>query len=273
MPQTKLQRVRSTLAVIMAILIPIFLMLSVLLLFPLLIFYVPWMIYDWHTPERGGRSSKWLRGRTLWEYMRDYFPYTLLKTTDLPADRHYIFGVHPHGGAPVGLFLNFCTEATGFSKLFPGITPHATSLIGNYRFPIGRDINLLFGSCSVSSKSIDYLLSSPLTREELANGAKAHRTIGSQAVVIAIGGQHEMLDAHPGSFRLTLRDRRGFARKALQHGADLVPVFQFGENDLYNQVANPVGRYTSTYTDTYTYTEGILCIYVYSTYTEGTYTV
>ena len=245
MPQTCLHRLLSTLAVMLfpfGIMI-LLLFLNILLLPLIILFYIPWMIIDRNTPERGGRSWTWFRDGSFWRYIRDYFPYTLVKTIDLPADRHYIFCFHPHGAFSTGMLLNFATEATGFSKQFPGITPHALTLVGNYKFPLGREIGLLLGTCSCSSESIDYLLSTPLTPPEgTANGANTHRTSGSQAAVLAVGGQHEMLDAHPGSFRLTLLKRRGFARKALQHGADLVPVFSFGENDLINQVNNPVGR-------------------------------
>ena len=34
--------------------------------------------------------------------------------------RNYIFGYHPHGIMASGSFINFGTEGTGFSKLFPG---------------------------------------------------------------------------------------------------------------------------------------------------------
>jgi hypothetical protein len=33
----------------------------------------------------------------------------------------------------------------------------------------------------------------------------------------------------------------GFVRMALKHGCKLVPVFSFGENEIYDQVPNPQG--------------------------------
>ena len=57
-----------------------------------------------------------------------------------------------------------------------------------------------------------------------------------------IGGAEEALDARPGTNDLTLQRRLGFVRLALEHGADLVPVFSFGENELFVQIApNPPG--------------------------------
>lgn len=38
-----------------------------------------------------------------------------------------------------------------------------------------------------------------------------------------------------------LAKRKGFVKIALQHGASMVPVFGFGENELFDQVQNPQG--------------------------------
>lgn len=59
--------------------------------------------------------------------------------------------------------------------------------------------------------------------------------------MIVVGGAQEALDAHPGSHTLVLGHRRGFVKLAMRMGADLVPVFSFGENELYMQVKNPEG--------------------------------
>ncbi|XP_033367659.1 2-acylglycerol O-acyltransferase 1-like, partial [Parus major] len=44
-----------------------------------------------------------------------------------------------------------------------------------------------------------------------------------------------------GGLQLQLLCRRGFVRIALKHGTPLVPVFSFGENELFQQVPNPPG--------------------------------
>ncbi|XP_039557951.1 2-acylglycerol O-acyltransferase 2-like, partial [Passer montanus] len=64
---------------------------------------------------------------------------------------------------------------------------------------------------------------------------------GGSVAVIALGGPPEALEARPGALRLQLLRRRGFVRIALRHGAPLVPVFSFGENELFRQVPNPPG--------------------------------
>lgn len=70
---------------------------------------------------------------------RVYFFPQLIKTHNLPPNRNYIFGYHPHGIFCFGAFCNFSTEATGFSKKFPGIKPSLATLAGNFRLPLLRD--------------------------------------------------------------------------------------------------------------------------------------
>ncbi|XP_058268396.1 diacylglycerol O-acyltransferase 2 [Hemibagrus wyckioides] len=60
--------------------------------------------------------------------------------------------------------------------------------------------------------------------------------IRSNAVVIVVGGAAESLDCAPGMNSVTLRNRKGFIKLALQKGADLVPVYSYGENEAYKQV-------------------------------------
>lgn len=54
-----------------------------------------------------------------------------------------------------------------------------------------------------------------------------------ESVVLVVGGAQESVLARPHTNDLTLRGRRGFVRIALEEGAPLVPVYAFGENDVY----------------------------------------
>jgi hypothetical protein len=53
---------------------------------------------------------------------------------------------------------------------------------------------------------------------------------------LLVGGAAESLESYPGRYRLVLRKRKGFIKIALETGTDLVPVFSFGENDLFSSV-------------------------------------
>lgn len=42
-------------------------------------------------------SWQWVRNLCGWRHFRNYFPITVHKTVDLPADRNYMMGLFPHG--------------------------------------------------------------------------------------------------------------------------------------------------------------------------------
>ncbi|EPY89497.1 diacylglycerol O-acyltransferase 2 [Camelus ferus] len=212
------------------------------------VLYFTWLVFDWNTPKKGqsmdylapspspschsllyrlkflivgGRRSQWVRNWAVWCYFRDYFPIQLVKTHNLLTTRNYIFGYHPHGIMGLGAFCNFSTEATEVSKKFPGIRPYLATLAGNFRIPVLREYLMSGGICPVNRDTIDYLLSK--------NGS-------GNAIIIVVGGAAESLSSMPGKNAVTLRNRKGFVKLALRHGADLVPIYSFGENEVYKQV-------------------------------------
>ncbi|KAG5950205.1 hypothetical protein E4U53_005374 [Claviceps sorghi] len=179
------------------------------------------------TDGRLSFRSEWLRSLPLWGLFAGYFPARLHKTFDLPPDRKYIFGYHPHGIISHGAWCAFATNALGFAQKFPGITNSLLTLDSNFRLPLYRDWILAMGVRSVSKESI---------RNILCTGGPDKAGQG-RAVTIVIGGARESLEARPGTLRLILQGRKGFVKMALRVGADLVPVIGFGENDLYDQLS------------------------------------
>ncbi|XP_015683120.1 2-acylglycerol O-acyltransferase 2-A-like [Protobothrops mucrosquamatus] len=190
--------------------------------------YAAWWAFDWDTPSKGGRHSHWMRNLVIWRYMKDYFPISLVKTADLDPSKNYIFGFHPHGVVLIGGTINFSTEATGFSKHFPGLKPHPMMLNVLFRFPFFRDYVMSLGLIPSDKESISYVL---------------RKKEGGNIIVIVVGGAKEALDARPGAYTLVLENRKGFVRLAIENGTPLVPVFSFGENELYDQVENPKGSW------------------------------
>ncbi|SPQ96490.1 unnamed protein product (mitochondrion) [Plasmodiophora brassicae] len=174
---------------------------------------------------RGSIRQDWVRRSRFWVYFASFFPVRLVKTADLPPDRPYIFGIHPHGIIGVSAFANFGTEGTGFSKQFPGIVPHLLTISFNFRMPFMGLLLGAHGVCDASRRTC---------RNILRRGA-------GQSIAIVVGGAKEALDARPGTCILTLANRKGFIKMAIEHGACLVPVFSFGETDIYDQVNNPRG--------------------------------
>lgn len=57
-----------------------------------------------------------------------------------------------------------------------------------------------------------------------------------RSVMLVVGGAAESLETNVGENNLVLQNRRGFVKMALKTGANLVPVFSFGENDIFEVV-------------------------------------
>uniref|UniRef100_A0A5F9D9R1 Acyltransferase n=1 Tax=Oryctolagus cuniculus TaxID=9986 RepID=A0A5F9D9R1_RABIT len=230
-------------------LVPFAMVLLLFLLFtrlwPLSVLYLLWIYLDRHTPSQGelwaglqvgrdgegasgtlppvslptgGRRFVWPRTWAIWKHQRDYFPIKLVKTAELPPSQNYVLGSHPHGVMCTGAFCNFTTECNDFSQRFPGLQPWLATLAGLFYLPVFRDYIMAGGLRPVSRRSLDFVLSQPQR---------------GQAVVIVIGGAQESLYTAPGWHCLALKKHKGFVRLALRHGASLVPVYSFGENDTF----------------------------------------
>lgn len=197
-----------------------------------LLFFVVYVYLDRKTPEQGGRRFQPFREWSAFKYCAEYFPMKLHKTVDLDPSMSYLGGFHPHGIMATGVFVQFGTEGTGFSRLFPEIIPHVLTLGGWFNFPLVRDYIMMAGVCSVSRASIDYILSQP----------------GHMALVV-VGGAKESLLARPGSHKLYLLKRKGFIKRAITAGACLLPIYSFGETDMYKQVDNPDESWLKAFQD------------------------
>ncbi|KAF0038243.1 hypothetical protein F2P81_008727 [Scophthalmus maximus] len=145
----------------------------------------------------------------------------LVKTAELNPNKNYILGCHPHGIMSAGAFACFTTESCGFSEVFPGVRASLAILAGLFRIPFFREYIMFAGLCPVSKPSLVHLLS---------------KSGEGNAVVIVIGGAAESLASSPGVNTLVVKHRKGFVRLALEFGADLVPVYSFGENELFRQL-------------------------------------
>ncbi|CAI5452740.1 unnamed protein product [Caenorhabditis angaria] len=190
--------------------------------------YGVWYLYDRKSPRRGGYRSNWFRNLRVHKWFAEYFPIRLHKTAELPADKNYLLGYHPHGIIGIGAWSCFGFNGCNAFEMFEGIRFNVCTLPGNFTAMIRREILMSIGMIESSKESIEYVL----------NSKKSGR-----AVVIVVGGAAEALDAHPGKHTLTLANRKGFVREALKTGAQLVPVYAFGENDVYKQINNPEGSF------------------------------
>lgn len=72
-----------------------------------------------------------------------------MKTADLDPRKNYVLGFHPHGILVAGAFTNFCTEATGFRQLFPGLKSNLLMLPLWFRAPFFRDYIMSAGRMDI----------------------------------------------------------------------------------------------------------------------------
>ncbi|ORX61295.1 diacylglycerol acyltransferase [Hesseltinella vesiculosa] len=187
-------------------------------LWPIVIAYMTYMLMD-TAPDTGGRRRDWVRQWPIWRGLAGYFPIHIIKETTLDPEGNYLFGYHPHGILSFGAMSIFTTEGSDWSQHFPGITPHLMTLSSNFKIPIYRDLLLSLGFCSVSRSSCEYILGSG----------------PGQSIAIAVGGAQEALTSLPGTNNIIVEKRLGFIRLAIRKQVSLVPVFCFGETDLFKQ--------------------------------------
>lgn len=179
----------------------------------------------------------------------------LVKTADPDPSWNYLFGFHPHGVLVSGACSNFCTEATGFSHLFPHLQPHLLTLPCWFQLPVFRDYIMCAGEESAASQEPQCLLSPPncppppacghlvpplLTFPEpcalfsgrirrqvpqpppsLAGSVPSDKASASYLLslpggLLAVGGPLEAWEAKPGALSLRIRNQKRFVKLALE---------------------------------------------------------
>ena len=185
-------------------------------LWPVLLLVIAWLAYDYRTPFASGRSVHWLRHMKPWKYWVGYFPMDVIVEQKLEPATPYLLVVHPHGIISLGVWGNLAGQANLTQKKL-GVEYHIATVWHNFMVPIWREFLMGMGFVDAGAKTLDFHLSR------------------KKAIGVVVGGAAEALDARPGCNDLVLLRRKGFVKLALKHGAHLVPVFSFGECDLYNQ--------------------------------------
>lgn len=154
----------------------------------------------------------------------EWLPIQIRRTVDLKSDGLYVFAAHPHGT------LAFNRGGVGFStdtlwnKAFPGVKFRVLTATAAFFVPFIREM-WLWSYCIDASKS---------TASRIMEKEKC-------SIFVYPGGEKEQMETIYGEHRIFLKTRKGFVRLAIEQGASLVPVYAFGETELYYHYQLAIG--------------------------------
>ncbi|GAB9469412.1 Diacylglycerol o-acyltransferase [Globisporangium polare] len=131
----------------------------------------------------------------------------------------YIFGFHPHG---IIILSRIATYGGTWEAVFPNLITRALGASSIFGVPLARELCLWLGVVDASRSTADKVLKK------------------DYSICVYPGGVPEIFLVDPNSKvnTIVLKNRLGFVKLAIRHGAELVPTFVFGEKWFFN-VWNP----------------------------------
>jgi 1-acyl-sn-glycerol-3-phosphate acyltransferase len=176
--------------------------------------YIPRFL-DGSERTANGRPWKWLWDSPIWRLCSESMGLTILREQKLDPAKQYIFGFHPHG---ILILSRIATYGGNWEKMFPDNAVRLLGATAVFYVPLAREICLWLNAVDASRSTAEKVLRS------------------GKSVMVYPGGIPEIFLTEPDSKdnKVMLNKRLGFVKLAIRHGAELVPVFTFGEKWLYN---------------------------------------
>lgn len=142
------------------------------------------------------------------------------------SGKNYIVGAHPHG---VFSFAGVCAAIVtmsakdGFGARLCKEAPTAAASVIKV-FPILKDILGVFGVVDASGKTLSKRLS------------RSPPSGTTSSVVLYIGGMLELFFSSSKREAVFLSGRKGFIKLAMRQGADIMPIYMFGNTTVLSAI-------------------------------------
>lgn len=165
----------------------------------------------------GNRYWSQFANLDVWKSVLSYFPCKINYKTALDTNTQYIFASHPHGVISLH-HLMYLTNGCKFHDVSSGGNRCSVVSPVLFHIPFIRHIMLWLG-CIHPDKA--------LVKKILQQG---------KSIVVLPGGMNELIRSSKGRNMIYIKKRLGFIKLALEFGTPIVPIYVFGENDLYDTV-------------------------------------
>lgn len=151
----------------------------------------------------------------------DIFGFRLLiDQSKFDARKRYLIAAVPHGVVPLGSIIT----GAYIRQFLPSLNSTVAIASILFKMPILRQV-FMWGGCIPATKS--------LMAKSLANEG--------DKVCVMSGGIAELFLSSRKREQLYLLKRRGFVRLAIETNAELVPMYIFGQTNMFDQVATSGG--------------------------------
>jgi len=165
------------------------------------------------TPE--GRYWDAFARLSIWNRLLAELPAAIEYEVPLDTNKQYFFCSHPHGATSLHHSL-YLTNGCGFhDNASSGRRRRDVAAGIVFSIPIYREFCLWVGAVDADRKVVSKVLSK------------------GWSVVSLLGGIQEQILAQNGRQEICVKDRLGFVKLALEHGVPIVPMYNFGETELY----------------------------------------
>lgn len=177
--------------------------------------YCLWMLLTNRSKLSGRKfGSDWVLRLLTAAVKTSGFRHQLHLEESLDVSQRYMFAIHPHGVLALSALLFMAPQAQLHSRLRQLlIRPVAASVV--FYVPLLRELMMVTGARDASKACVKQLIKS------------------GHSVALFPGGIWEQVSSDNTQEQAFVQRGLGFIRMAIQHGLPIVPVYQFGENQLF----------------------------------------